>query len=320
LAKPDPSPTLLRGIRIGDIRKGSVVALREYLIGEVTEDYADGLLTRREAMRRLGLLAVTAGAAAALLAACSPDVGGSSTSPGATKSGGAGAKPTALKAESVRFAGPSGELQAAWSGAPKPKAALLVIHENRGLTPHFNDLVGRFAALGYSALCVDLLSPEGGTGGLSDPAAAPTALANAPEERLVRDLQAGVGELQRRVPGKKVGVVGFCFGGGMTWNLLNAGEARLAAAVPFYGPAPDNPDFSKAKAAVLAMYGGLDDRVNATRATAEAALKKAGLTYEIRTFPEANHAFFNDTGERYNAKAATEAQAAMLTWFDRYLA
>jgi carboxymethylenebutenolidase len=298
------------------------VALRDYLIGEVTEDYADGLLPRREAMRRLGLLAVTAGAATTLLAACSQDDVKSSTRSGkaTSPSGGSGTKPTALPAEPVRFTGPSGKLQAVWSAAPTPKAGLLVIHENRGLTPHFTDLVGRFAAVGYSALCVDLLSPEGGTSALGDPAAAPTALADAPLERLLGDLRAGVGELQRRVPGKKVGVVGFCFGGGMTWNLLNTGEARLAAAVPFYGPAPENPDFSKAKAAVLAMYAGLDDRVNATRVTAEAALKKAGLTYEIRTFPGADHAFFNDTGQRYNAKAAAEAQAAMLTWFDRYLA
>jgi carboxymethylenebutenolidase len=299
------------------------MALREYLIGEVTEDYADGLLTRREAMRRLGLLAVTAGAAATLLAACSPNAGTPSTSTGATSTGttksGQGTKPTAAKSEVVRFTGPSGELQAAWSAAATPKAAVLVIHENRGLTPHFKDLVGRFAAVGYSALCVDLLSPEGGTNGLSDPAGAPTALANAPEARLIGDLRAGIDELERRVPDKNIGTVGFCFGGGMTWNLLNAGEARLVAAVPFYGPAPDNPDFSKAKAAVLAIYGALDNRVNATRAAAEAALRKAGLTYKILVYPEANHAFFNDTGERYNPKAAAEAWTATLSWLDKYL-
>jgi carboxymethylenebutenolidase len=298
------------------------MALREYLIGEVAEDYADGLLTRREAMRRLGLLALSTGAAAALLAACSKGNGRASATPGPTTTAptsGAGPTTLATKAESVRFTGRSGELQAAWAAAPKPKAAVLVIHENRGLTAHFKDLVGRFAAQGYSALCVDLLSPEGGTAALTDPAAAPTALADAPLDRLLGDLRAGIDELQRRVPDQKVGAVGFCFGGGLTWSLLNAGEARLAAAVPFYGPAPDNPDFSRAKAAVLGVYGGLDDRVNATRERAEAALRKAGLTYEIRTFPGANHAFFNDTGERYNAKAAAEAWTALLKWFEQHL-
>jgi carboxymethylenebutenolidase len=302
--------------------EGCAVALREYLIGEVTEDYADGLLSRREAMRRLGLLALSSGAAAALLAACSNGGGSASTTSGpSTHTTSAAGSPTAVtKAETVRFTGLGGELQAAWAAAPKPKAALLVIHENRGLTPHFHDLVGRFAAEGYSALCVDLLSPQGGTGSSTDPAAAPTALADAPLERLLGDLRAGIDELQRRLPNAKIGAVGFCFGGGMTWNLLNTGEARLAAAVPFYGPAPANPDFSKAKAAVLGIYAGLDDRVNASRKAAEDALKKAGLTHEIRTFPGANHAFFNDTGQRYNAKAAGEANTAMLNWFEQHLA
>jgi carboxymethylenebutenolidase len=298
------------------------MALREYLIGEVTQDYAEGLMTRREAMRRLGLLALSTSAAAGLLAACAGGGGTSSSqtgTPSAPRTSRPGAATAGAKAEIIRFRGPSGQLQAAWSAAQKPRASLLVIHENRGLTPHFHDLVARFSGQGYNALCVDLLSPEGGTAGLKDPAEAPTALANAPVERLLGDLRAGIDELERRLPGKLVGVVGFCFGGGMVWNLLGAGEARLAAAVPFYGPAPDRPDFGEAKAAVLAMYGSLDDRVNATRATAEAALKKAGLTYEIRTFDGANHAFFNDTGERYNPKAAAEAWTAMLGWFGKYL-
>ena len=196
---------------------------------------------------------------------------------------------------------------------------VLVIHENRGLTPHFHDLVKRFAAVGYSALCVDLLSPEGGTDSFTDPAAAPTALSKAPMERLVGDLRAGIDELERRVPGAEIGAVGFCFGGGMTWNLLNVGEDRLAAAVPFYGPAPENPDFSKAKAAVLAIYGALDTRVNATRPLVEAALVKAGLPHKILVFEGADHAFFNDTGARFNAKAAAEAWVAVLDWFKKYL-
>jgi carboxymethylenebutenolidase len=293
------------------------MALREYLIEEVAEDYADGLMTRREAMRRLGLLALSASAAAALLAACGTS-GESASAPAAT--GGTGATTAGARAEIVRFKGPSGEIQAAWAPAAKPKASVLVIHENRGLTPHFHDLVGRFAKEGYSALCVDLLSPEGGTDSFTDPAAAPTALSKASPERLVGDLRAGVDDLKRRLPNLKTGAVGFCFGGGMTWQLLNVGEARLAAAVPFYGPAPDSPDFSKAKAAVLAMYGGLDERVNATRPKVEAAMRKAGLTFEIKTFQGANHAFFNDTGPRYNAQAAGEAWTAMLAWYQKHLA
>jgi carboxymethylenebutenolidase len=293
------------------------MALREYLIGEVTQDYADGLMTRREAMRRLGLLALSAGAASALLAACGTE---GDASAGAKPPGTGGTATTAgTKADIVRFPGKSGELLGAWAAAPKPKGAVLVIHENRGLTPHFHDLVKRFAAVGYSALCVDLLSPEGGTDSFTDPAQAPTALSKAPPERLIGDLRAGIDELKRRLPHAKTGVVGFCFGGGMTWELLNVGEARLAAAVPFYGPAPENPDFSKAKAAVLALYGALDTRVTGTRPTVEAALIKAGLIHKIRVFEGANHAFFNDTGPRFNAKAAGEAWIEVLAWLKKYL-
>ena len=140
-----------------------------------------------------------------------------------------------------------------------------------------------------------------------------------PEDQLIAALRTGLDELGRRAPNTKLGVMGFCFGGGLTWRLLAAGEPRVAAAVPFYGPAPDAPDFSRSRAAVLAVYGELDARVNATRDTAESALRQAGLVHEVRTFPGADHGFFNDTGGRYNAPAATDAYQAVLGWFGRYL-
>jgi carboxymethylenebutenolidase len=301
------------------------MALRNYLVGEVAEDFVDGLLSRREALRRLTLLGLSMSSATALLAACG-DGGGPSGAAEATTPAAPTSTPTppgrtstTKPGEPVRFAGPAGELQGAWAEAEDPKGALLVIHENRGLTPHFVDLVGRYAGASYSALCVDLLSAQGGTGSLGDPAAAPTALANTPPEQLVADLQAGIDELEKRVPDAKIGVVGFCFGGGMTWNLLQAGEQRMAAGIPCYGPAPENPDFSKAKAAVLGIYAEQDERVNASRERAEAALKAAGLTYEIRTFAGAGHAFFNDTGQRYNPEAAAQAWQDMLDWFNQHL-
>jgi carboxymethylenebutenolidase len=299
------------------------MALRNYLVGEVAEDFADGLLNRREALRRLGMLGLSVSSATALLAACGD---GGAEQPGAAGSTAAAAPTSApgrtastKPGEPVRFAGPAGELQGAWGEASDPQGVLLVIHENRGLTPHFVDLVGRFAGASYSALCVDLLSSQGGTAQLQDPAAAPTALANTPPEQLVADLRAGIDELEKRAPNAKIGVVGFCFGGGMTWNLLQAGEERLAAAVPFYGPAPESPDFSNAKAAVYAIYGEQDERVNASRDRAESALKAAGLTYEIQTFAGAGHAFFNDTGQRYNPEAAQQAWQKMLDWFNQHL-
>jgi carboxymethylenebutenolidase len=300
------------------------VALRNYLQGEVAQDFADGLLTRREALRRLGLLGLGMTSASALLAACGggdddDEAAGTTTSTSPSTSGASTTEESPEQAELIRFAGRSGELQGAWESPAQPKASVLVIHENRGLTPHFHDLVRRLSAEGYAALAVDLLSAEGGTASLTDPAAAPAALSAAPTERLTGDLKAAIDELLRRNRGLKVGAVGFCFGGGMAWRLLHEGETRLAAVVPFYGPAPEAPDFSRAKAAVLGIYAERDARVNESRQRAEDALKAAGLVHQIKTFAGADHAFFNDTGQRYFEPAAREAWTDVLTWFGQHL-
>jgi carboxymethylenebutenolidase len=292
------------------------MAMRDYLAEEVATDFADSLLTRREALRRLGLLGLSTSAALALLAGCGGG-GSDDKSKRASTTTRAPAAPSA--ADAVRFPGPQGELQGAWVEPRRPKGAVLVIHENRGLTDHIRSLPPRFAADGYSALAIDLLSEEGGTAALGGEAEAIAALGNAPPDRLIADLRAGIDELERRAPRAKIAVVGFCFGGGLTWQLLAAGEPRLAAAVPFYGPAPANADFSGSKAAVLAIYAELDARVNATRDGAVAALQAARLPHDVRTFPGVDHAFFNDTGPRYNAAAATEAYQAVLAWFEARL-
>jgi carboxymethylenebutenolidase len=219
----------------------------------------------------------------------------------------------------ITFTGPAGQLQGWFASAAAPVGAVLLIHENRGLTPHFQQLPGRFAASGYSALSVDLLSREGGTATFTDPAQATAALGAADEARLVDDMRGGLSELARRAPSAKLGIVGFCFGGGQVWSLLAAGEPRLAAAVPFYGPGPADADFRGSSAAVLGVYAELDARVNGTKDAMEAALTAAGLTHELRVFPGADHAFFNDTGPRYEPTQAAAAYAATLDWFGQYL-
>jgi carboxymethylenebutenolidase len=207
-------------------------------------------------------------------------------------------------------------LQGAWAEAASPRGCVLVIHENRGLTDHIRSVAGRLAASGFSAIAIDLLSAEGGTAKFTDPAQATAALNAAPPGRFVADMKAGIDELLRRVPGKKVGAVGFCFGGGMVWSLLASGEPRLGAAAPFYGSLPDNADFSGSKnAAVLGVYAELDTRINASRETARAALQKAGMKHEIITYQGANHAFFNDTGTRYDANAARQVYQKLIDWF-----
>jgi carboxymethylenebutenolidase len=302
-----------------------VTEIQRYLAEEVVVDYSDGIINRREALHRLALLGVGAATAVPMLAACgSGDSGAKSSSTGTPKAAtgsAAPAGPTPLPTQAVTFAGPQGRtLQAAWSAAARSRGTVLVIHENRGLTDHIKSVAGRLAASGYSALAIDLLSEEGGTAKFTDPAQATAALNAAPPGRFVADMKAGVGELLRREPDHKPAAIGFCFGGGMVWSLLAAGEPRLAAAAPFYGPAPSNPDFSGSRgAAVLAIYAGLDSRVNATQDTARAALEKAGLTHEIVTVPNVDHAFFNDTGARYAPAAAATTYQRLLDWFSQHL-
>ncbi|HEY6594535.1 MAG TPA: dienelactone hydrolase family protein [Asanoa sp.] len=218
--------------------------------------------------------------------------------------------------ESITFAGPRVPLLAAWAAAVKPRGGVLVIHENRGLNEHIRTVAGRLAASGYSALALDLLSEEGGTGAFPGEAEVAAALASIPPERFVADMKASVTELKRRVSEKKLTASGFCFGGGMVWRRLASNEPRLAAAAPFYGPFPEGGNLQGSRAAVLGVYGGLDSRVNATRPAAKAALEAAGLRFELLTFTEADHAFFNDTGARFNPHAATEAWRRTLNWFD----
>jgi carboxymethylenebutenolidase len=302
------------------------MAFQDYIATEIATDAADGILTRREALRRLALLGLSAGAATALLAACGgDDDGGTPTGSGppaetqTTASSTTTTGPAPIETNLITFKGPRGDLTGSFAAAEDPKGAVLIIHENRGLTPHFVSLPGRLASSGYSALAVDLLSEEGGTAGLGDEAKAQAALSAAPRERLVADGRAGIDELERRAPGQKLGMMGFCFGGGMTWSVLAAPEPRLAAAVPFYGPLPDGAAFTGAKAAVLAVYAGLDTRVNGSRDAAVAALQAAGLVHEVKTYDGVDHAFFNDTGARYNPVAAGQAYDALLDWFGRYL-
>lgn len=293
--------------------------LQRYIAEEIATDHVEGLLTRREAFRRLALLGVGAAAASALIAACGTD-----NTPTATPTTSASTSPPPgidkmVSTEPITWNGPNGTVQGAWASAAQPRGTVLVIHENKGLTDWVRSVAGRLAGVGYSSLAIDLLSEEGGTSTFKDPAEATGALGKISSERFVADLKSGVDEILRRVPDKPAGVVGFCFGGGLVWQLLAAGEPRLAAAAPFYGPLPDNPDFSRSKAAVLAFYGELDKRVTASKDQAADALQRAGLAHEIVVEPGADHAFFNDSGPRYNATAAADAWQRLTAWFGQHV-
>jgi len=294
--------------------------IQRYLAEEVAEDLADGIITRREAIRRLGLLGVTGAAATGLLTTFASGEASAASAQAPAGQGGRRAPSETTWApvarESITFAGPRVPLMAAWAAAADPRGGVLVIHENRGLTEHIRTVAGRLAASGYSALALDLLSEEGGTGAFPGEAEVAAALAQIPPERFVADMKASVTELQRRVRGRKLAAIGFCFGGAMVWRLLASNEPRLAAAAPFYGPFLEGGDLRGSRAAVLGVYGGLDARVNASQPAAKAALEAARLKHELLTFTEADHAFFNDTGARFNPHAATEAWRRALNWFD----
>ncbi|MGH8999452.1 MAG: dienelactone hydrolase family protein [Acidimicrobiia bacterium] len=305
------------------------MAFRQYVAEEIAADAVDGIISRREALRRLGLLGVSATTAAVLLAACGGDdddgAGGSGASPEDEVSvpdetaTSAGADSGGTAPAGTEKLNDGSDLLVAYAEADPPQGAVLVIHENKGLTAHFKDFPGRLAADGYTAMAPDLLSRQGGTDSFSDQAEATAALTGRSNEDLVADLTEVLDELARRAPEQKLGVMGFCFGGGMTWSLLASGEGRAAAAIPFYGPLPEGADFSGTQAAVLAVYAELDERVNASRDAAVAALQAAGLTHEVKTYPGVMHAFFNDTGPRYDEAAATDAYTAVLDWFGRHL-
>ena len=302
--------------------------IQRYLAEEIVEDYGDGFISRREALRRLGLMGVAAATATGLLAACDsktldppPAATPTTTERDLTKPE-APAGPSPKPTMAITFPGSSGRtLMGAYAAASPAKGAVLVIHENRGLTDHIRSVAGRFAASGYSALAIDLLSEEGGTGKFTDPAQATGALSLVQPDRFVQDMKAGIAHLLQVNPGKKVGAIGFCFGGGMVWSLLASGEPRLYAAAPFYGPLPPNASFTGSpNAAVLGVYGQFDSRITGQKDDAETALTAAKLTHELIVYPNANHAFFNDTGANYNATAAAQAYDKVLDWFGKHVA
>ncbi len=200
-------------------------------------------------------------------------------------------------------------------------AAVVVIHENKGLTPHIQDVTRRLAREGFVAIAPDLLSRRGGTSQFSNPADATTALRDIPGQELVDDLMAVVSMLasDESVQPERIGVVGFCFGGGMAWRLVTQ-DFRIKAAVPFYGVNPNLKYVPNIKASVLAIYGELDERVNAGIDEITEAMEQGHKTFEKIIYPGAQHAFHNDTNpDRYHAEAARLAWQRTLAWLRLWL-
>ncbi|MFT3827953.1 MAG: dienelactone hydrolase family protein [Chitinophagaceae bacterium] len=205
----------------------------------------------------------------------------------------------------------------------RPKAdgkygAVVVIHENRGLNPHIEDVTRRVALAGYIALAPDALAPQGGTPTNEDDSRALFAKIDA-KKNLNNFIKAFDYLKSRKDCNGKTGCVGFCWGGALA-NQLAVNVPDLKAAVAYYGRQPDAADVPKIKAALLLHYGGLDERVNAGIPAYEEALKKAGVQYQVFVYEGAQHAFNNDTAPtRYNADAAKLAWERTLKLFSEKL-
>lgn len=201
----------------------------------------------------------------------------------------------------------------------KPVPAVLVCHENRGLTPHIQDVVRRFAKEGYAALALDLLSREGGTASL-DRDAIPGALTKAGARRHVTDFKAAFTYLnsQDYVDAGRIAMTGYCFGGGITWQAATE-LTGLKATSAFYGPAPDLEKVPTIKPAVFGVYAELDDRITGPMPKLRDALAATDVRHELKVYPGVDHAFHNDTGERYNETQATAAWNDTLAWFKQYV-
>jgi carboxymethylenebutenolidase len=182
-------------------------------------------------------------------------------------------------------------------------AAVIVIHENRGLNPHIKDVTRRLAVDGFLALGVDYLSPLGGTPADEDKAR--DLIGQLKPADVLASSRAALAALKSHPNSSgKVGAVGFCWGGGHV-NALAVADPTLDAGVAFYGRQPNAGDVPKIKAPLLLHYAGLDEGINAGIPAFEAALKEAGKTYELYMYPGANHAFNNDTNAaRYDKEAA----------------
>lgn len=273
------------------------------------DEYTHKPLTRKEFLQRLTYLVGSTAAAMSVLPLLESVT--AKPSPAATDG---------LFTEYITWPGVNGEMKAfvARPEQEKPYATVVVIHENRGLNAHIEDVMRRAAHAGYLAVAPNALAPVGGTPADTDEARKLFSQLNAEES--LQNFISVFGMLGgRKDCNGRFGCVGFCWGGAMANNLA-VHVPELRAAVAFYGRQPAAEDVPKIKAAIQLHYAGLDERVNAGMAAYEEALKTNGITYEQYLYEAVNHAFHNDTSAaRYDEAAAKLAWERTLAFFGKYL-
>jgi len=275
------------------------------------DEYTHRPLSRKEFMDQLVKLTGGLALATTALAVLEPGYAAAATVP---------EKDDDLVTEDVTWPG-DGLTMKGYLAHPKGKkkrGAVVVIHENRGLTPHIKDVTRRVAKAGYLALGVDALSGAGGTPANED--AGRELIGKLDAAQNLHNYLAALAYLRQRPDSNgRTGCVGFCWGGALA-NQLAVHDPQLNAAVAYYGMQPKAEDVPQIKAALLLHYGGLDERVNAGIPAYEAALKAAGKPYEIYVYEGANHAFNNDTSPaRYNPEVAKLAWDRTLRLFQAKL-
>lgn len=279
----------------------------------VFDQYVHGDIDRRTFLERVGKFAVGTVTAAGLLAALSPRFAeAQQVAPGDAR----------LEARYVEYHSPRGY---GWArgylvrpaAARDPLPPVLVVHENRGLNPHIEDVARRLALENFVVLAPDALFPLGGYPGNEDQAR--TLFQKLEQPKAFEDFVAATGYL-RAQPGTstRLGVTGFCYGGAIA-NRLAVALPELAAAAPFYGSAPPLDNVGAIQAELLIHFAANDERVNASWPPYEAALKAAGVKYAAYVYPDTQHGFHNDTTPRYDAEAAALAWRRTVDLFNRTL-
>lgn len=273
------------------------------------DEYTHKPLSRNEFLKRLTLLTGSVTAAMAVLPLIEVNAAGANQTP-----------TDGLMTEYITYAGVQGEMKA-YVARPEKKgkyAAVVIIHENRGLNAHIEDVARRAAKAGFLAIAPNALAPLGGTPANEDEARQKFQQLKA-EDSLQNFIRVFDYLNTRKDVTGKYGCVGFCWGGAMA-NSLAVEVPALKAAVAFYGRQPETAKVPNIKAAVQLHYAGLDERVNAGAAAYEAALKENKINYELYLYDGVNHAFHNDTAPtRYNEAAAKLAWQRSVDFFKKYL-
>jgi len=268
----------------------------EQKVIELHNDYQEGLLDRREFLARLALIAGGAAVASSLLPLLENNYGAAEI---------ISKDDPRIGSDYVNYPGVTGEIHAslAWPKGEDKVPGVIVIHEIWGLNPHIEDVARRLAVEGFLALAPDALTPLGGTP--EDPGKARPMFQQLDAVSTVKNYVAALKYLKGHPRSNgNVGVIGFCWGGGMA-NQLAVNAPDLKAAVPYYGMQPSPEDVPKIKASLLLHYAGNDDRINKGIPSFVEALKKASIDYKLYMYKGANHAFNNDTNAaRYNKEAA----------------